>query len=175
MKSAARPSRTEAELSDAAGHVGYEVDMICFIVEHYPSIIGSPAVDNVENMALESFLVHYRNVRDFLCPVTSTRQPDPGDRIGYQRALDSVLAFDFNQGWQEEAKDWKEVVPNERERINKQLSHISYSRSQLNPKWPLPEMKNALVNVFREFLKSLPDERQQYFFQPTRWLPRALW
>jgi len=121
-------------------------------------------------MALESFLVHYRNLRDFLFPTKPVKQPDPQDK----RALDSVLALDFNQAWQKEAKDWKEVVHNERERINKQLSHVSYARSQLDPEWPLPKMKSALMQVFKEFLEGLPGERRQYFSQLTRWLPRAL-
>lgn len=117
-------------------------------------------------MALESFLVHYRNVRDFLFPLESTKNPDPTKQVAYERALDSVIAADFNPtGWTCESKDWKGVVPNERNRINQQLAHISYSRSQHDPNWPMAEMKSALMEQFERFLKSLPDERKAYFSQ----------
>jgi len=171
MKTVLRPTRTKAELEDAAGHVVHEMRMLFLITDNYQAL-ASPSEDWIDDMALESFLVHYRNIRDFLFPTSSIKHLSPR----YKKiALDTVLALDFNpQGWHYEAKDWREVVGNERERLNKRLSHLSYSRSRYDPQWPLEEMREALASEFNRFLESLPSDKRSLFAGLAPWFPRTL-
>jgi hypothetical protein len=81
-----RQKRTPEELEKAARHVSYEIEMLGFSAEHLGGCHSSPMctpTGNEKNMALESFLLHFRNVRAFLCP-------------SLQRLTDDdVLASDF--------------------------------------------------------------------------------
>ncbi len=82
----ARQNRTDAELCSAAGHVNYEIAMLIHTAEHlggwHSSPISTP-VDNETNEALESFLLHFRNLRAFLCPSLQMTKAD------------DILASDF--------------------------------------------------------------------------------
>ena len=59
------------DLRKAAEHVSYEIEMLMFAGSElggwHSSPMSKPA-GNYENMALESFLLHFRNLRAFLCP-----------------------------------------------------------------------------------------------------------
>lgn len=154
----ARPILSDEQLRNITEDVTYEVQML-FAVSKLLSKCQEPFLKNI---AIESFLIHYRNVRDFLFPTKSIKEPHHKNR-GYQEALDTVIAYDFNQDWNCEATNWSEIVSNERERINKQLSHLSYSRPKYDKSWPWQAMRNALMKEFERFLKTLPKEKQQLF------------
>jgi hypothetical protein len=67
-----RRIRTDNELEAAAIHVKYEIRMLLYSSWHLGTGHGSPATmpaGDDKNMALESFLLHYRNLRAFLCPL----------------------------------------------------------------------------------------------------------
>jgi hypothetical protein len=85
----ARTSKTPAELEEAARHVGYEMRMLLFSSQHLEGWYASPiTVDEDDaNMVLESFLLHFRNLRTFLCPSTQ-KLTSPDD----------VIASDFTTG-----------------------------------------------------------------------------
>src|SRR5713101_96523 len=66
-----RNVRSSDELEQAAKHVTYEIEMLSFsagyLAGEHSSPISEP-IGNQKNMALESFLTHFRNLRSFLCP-----------------------------------------------------------------------------------------------------------
>ncbi len=167
-----RPPRTDEDLRNAAGNIYYEVEMLCNVLALWLFLpLLNPAF---RNMAIESFLVHFRNVRDFLYPTHGQRQPDSKSPDRYAVALDSVLAFDFNpSGWNFEITDWIEVAPDERNRINRMLSHVSYSRSSYAKEWPLQRMGEELTSRFIQFLKTLTPGRKDLFAQFRFLLPQA--
>jgi hypothetical protein len=60
-----------AELQQHADHIRYELEMLVFTAIELGGGHSSPKSppDGIrKNVALESFLIHFRNLRDFLCP-----------------------------------------------------------------------------------------------------------
>ena len=166
-----RPARSDKELALTASDVAYEVGEIFNIRQRLDFLpLLHPTFNN---MAIESFLVHYRNVRDFLFPSQQTVEPE---KCNYSKAIDDVIAFDFcPDGWTYISTNWTDVVPDERDRINKQLSHISYSRPGYSKDWPIPAMTEAVHMRFAEFLKALPLKRRAFFAELRPIFPRVQW
>ena len=84
-----RSIQTDAVLEEAGRHVHYEIAMLIHSVDYYAWVCSLPpsaATDKCKNMAIESFLLHYRNLRGFLCPSIQTSWPD------------DVIASDFLKG-----------------------------------------------------------------------------
>ena len=104
------------------------------------------------NMAIECFLVHFRNLRDFLYP---------DDKV--QAESDNVVAFDYDSNWAKTDKDWKDCSSDERRRINKLLAHISYSRRELAHRWPINDMRQRIMQRLAAFIRCLPASRQEWF------------
>ncbi len=102
-------------------------------------------------MAIESFLIHFRNLRDFLCPDVKTKN-DP----------DNVIASDYDPRWLKTRDDWTPCSNGEQSRINKMLAHISYSRD-LGHRWRIKTMRQHMMRCLAEFIRSLPTERQEWF------------
>ncbi len=107
-------------------------------------------------MAIESFLVHFRNLREFLYPSDLT-----------WRCSDNVVACDYDSCWNKTDEDWKPCSINERERINKLLAHISYSRNEADPKfdpdWPIRTMRDRMTRGLTTFIATLQLEQQKWF------------
>jgi hypothetical protein len=109
------------------------------------------------NIALETFLLHYRNLRHFL---------NPRDPV----YADDILAEDFFAAT---------VVPPEFEhqpgkrmddlttKLNKQLAHLSYTRldyeGKPEKKWNASELLRAAVEGLLRFISSLPSEHKCWF------------
>jgi len=106
----------------------------------------------LNTMAIECFLVHFRNLRDFLYP-----DADTADN------RDNVIARDYHSGWLKTDRDWKPCSRNERNRVNKLLAHISYSRGDLDHGWPIKAMWQQMMQGLAEFIRSLPAEGQEWF------------
>ena len=83
------------------------------------------------NAFLEGFLIHFRNLLDFL----DSRGGD-----------DDIKAIDF-------VPDFKSTNSPEkyRERINKRLAHLSRSRADHKKGWDVPTMLNEMRDSFDEF------------------------
>jgi len=111
------------------------------------------------NMAIESFLLHFRNLRDFLYPSKHAWTKE--------FYFDDVIANDFSCDWLGVEDDWKECSVAERDRINKKLSHLSYSRPELHKKapegWPISEMSRSIQRSFAQFIANLPAARKEWF------------
>src|SRR5688572_14405435 len=61
---------TSEELKQDAAHVGYELEMLVYAAGLLEGGYASPEVilpNPLKRIALESFLLHFRNLRDFMC------------------------------------------------------------------------------------------------------------
>jgi hypothetical protein len=120
-----------------------------------PDGFSSPVDDETPNMALESFLLHFRNLRAFLCP-----------SLQFPRR-DDVIASDFLGARQAEDVARPGVLGRRKKKIDRLLAHISYSREGYVKRgakaWPAPSMLAEMQSALREFLERLPTERRGWF------------
>lgn len=108
----------------------------------------------LENIALESFLLHIRQVRDFFYGVRKNKWPD------------DTFASDYASNWESVQPDLPRVIKEHEERLDRQLAHLSYARLRYKGKekeWPVDEMATAMAEVVRVFLRSLPQDRAAWF------------
>ncbi len=147
-----RSARTDEELKETAeGPIVYEVDML----RKCTSVLSWPPNQMTQSVALESFLIHVRNLRDFL--------------YGAGTNPDDVVAGDFFPGlgqWEAIRPPMPKVIEDNRERLNKTLAHISYSRLKYKGSakaWPSQQIASELIAVVRVFLRHLPQNRSPWF------------
>lgn len=146
-------TRSERDLRDAAGAVCYEIQMMCIAAAGCSSI--ALFSDAVQFAFLESFLIHYRNMRDFLYPA------DAGP--------DDIIAAHFVApgSWTYKRKDWQEISDLETERLNKALAHLSYERLSYmranKMKWKTGAMLKAMRQQFQDFSARVPCGRKSWF------------
>jgi hypothetical protein len=154
----ARTSRNEGTLRAAVDDVVYEVETLLFAANHLETGYSSPAVvpeGKEKDVHLESFLLHYRNLRAFLCP--SLQRVDDDD----------VLASDFLG--ENEPRDSADasIFIKEKARLDKLLAHITYSRKRYaeegNKWWPVQQMRDQMIAAFVGFHDRLPAERRAWF------------
>lgn len=150
-----RVVRSAEELEAAASHVKYEVAML-LVASHYLSTgMCSPADDSTKNLALEAFLLHFRNLRAFLCP---SLQPISADDVIASDFLDSKYAEDIVDPGELKA---------DQTRINKLLAHLSYARvtyEQAGEKaWHTERMVASVQGGLRVFFNRLPAGRHPWF------------
>ena len=153
-------SSTPEKLRKAAEHVSYEIRMLIFSAQHVSGWHASPMAPpggDEKYMALESFLLHFRNLRAFLCPSLQTVV-----------SANDVLASDFlgKPGSTDEG-DAKKFMANQ-QRLDRMLAHISYSRTDYieggNSDWDTSEMLIVVTGELQEFMRRLSDEQRS-------WLP----
>ncbi len=147
-----RSARTDEELKETAeGHIVYEVDML----GKCASVLSRRPDQLTQNMALESFLVHVRNLRDFL--------------YGESTKPDDVVAGDFFPGpgqWEVIRPPMPKVLEVNHERLNRALAHVSYSRLKYKgpaKAWPSQQIASKQIAVVRAFLRHLPQDRSAWF------------
>jgi hypothetical protein len=174
-----RRNRTDNELEAAAKHVRYEIRMLVHSSRILGAVHGSPAVMDLQgddrNMALESFLIHYRNLRAFLCP---SLQPTGDDDILASDFLDAVIARNVVETTKLET---------DKKRLNKTLAHLTYSRNQyIEPadyQWETGAMSIDMLDELENFVGLLQPDRAQWFPRAAelaswksevRWGPREL-
>jgi hypothetical protein len=92
-----------------------------------------------ESMALESFLVHARNLRDFFA--RNGRDND-------------VLARDFLGRLASVRLPFLRRTAT-RHRLDRRIAHISYSRSKLKRDWPVTTILNELDAAMAKFEREL--------------------
>lgn len=156
MPAALREIRDPDELKEAAGHVVYEV-VTLLDASHFVGVsMTSPASEPTSNIALESYLIHYRNLRDFLCPDLKVLHPSDVIASDY---LDLENPAEFGS---------RTILEVDKLRINKLLAHITYERAQFekdgNKSWPVAEMTERIADGFDAVLNSdLTNERRAWF------------
>jgi hypothetical protein len=92
-------------------------------------------------MALEAFLIHARNIRDFFA---TPKRPKPDD----------VLAADF-LGRPIRVRLTRLRSPAMRRRLNKQVAHLSYARSRLSKSWPVGQLMSEINAAMQQFERRL--------------------
>jgi len=157
-----RPRRADAELEASAKDVTYEIQMMIEAGELLAfGMWGSPATtlaDTEENMALECFLLHYRNLRAFLCP-----------SLQGEAREDDVIAADFLHKTTADDVGDASKIGADKARLDKMLAHISYSRrrefiGKCNTGWHVGEMATAMLSQIDVFLATIPEHMRV-------WLP----
>ncbi len=153
-----RPTRTEEELDKISAAVSYEIVMLRGAAAAFSGIAVSQHVLN--NLALEGFLLHLRSLRDFF--------------YGKSTNPDDVLAADFFQElnkWQTVRPPLAVVIDEKRDRLNKQLAHLSYARLSYQKSWgDINQMALEVVKTTEVFLQFLPQEKATWF---RRWYDGA--
>ena len=155
----ARPVRPDDALREAAPHVGYEIGMLmysgAYIGWGHSSPPSTPS-GNDRNMALESFLLHFRNLRAFLCP---SLQNISNDDILASDYLDKVDPQDVGIP--------RRFHATEKARLDKMLAHISYARRTYiaagDHFWPGALMTKTIIEELTKFVELLPPGRQGWF------------
>lgn len=167
----------EKRQSEIAKEISYEWKMLCWTHETLHEEIGEEVAgdedtpflavksffgtsmtseENIEGSALlESFLLHVRNLRDFLFRDSSNHKDD-------------VLAVDYfilQEDWRKIRPPMGKYLNGLRERINKALAHISYTRLdyRMDKLWNVEQIKNDLTLPWNAFLNAIPPEKRQWF------------
>ena len=109
---------------------------------------------------LESLLLHFRGLREFFKSKSSD--------------ADTVLAADFAP---RVPPAWKNIVEREGPRLNKLLSHVSYSRRDLLRNWDHPKIARIVRERFVAFLGAIPDPERTFFAtaEMKQLLPEVAW
>ncbi len=148
-----RNIRSDAQLRDLVQNsVLYEANMMALAAR---ATATYPKGSFEYNMAVECFLVHFRNMREFLFP--------PTEAWNSRKRNDDVIAHDYQDSWKHTISDWTECSADEKNRIDKLLAHISYSRRNLDHSWPIAKMTRAIFACLRQFISGLPGDRQEWF------------
>jgi hypothetical protein len=135
---ASRPKRGKKALKAAAKDLGYEWLMVRSSVQ--ASLAAAARRDGVaKNIALERFLLHARNIRDFF-------------RANGRR--DDVLARDFL------GTPIRVRMPVLRSRtigtrLNRRVAHLSHSRARLGRRWPVSKLLAEIENAMTRFEQRL--------------------
>jgi len=157
-----RPAPNALVLQKLVGRTGsfyYEVVMMEESLKQWRSLQKETRTREEElahNRSIECFLLHFRNLRDFFYPSQSVwTNPE---------WFDNAVAWDFDSRWKLSSQDWIECGALERERINKLLTHVSYSRSELSHDWSkMPEMQSAVLAALNKLIEMLPEDRKKWF------------
>ena len=107
-----------------------------------------------KNIYLESFLVHTRNLRDFLF------SPPRGDDVSATHFFEPPDAE-----WDESVKDWCPYLDANKSRLNKSLAHLSYERIGYEPYkgWDCGVIHTEMTAAWNEFWSRLTAEKQEWF------------
>jgi hypothetical protein len=127
------------------------VNNLAAVIRRRPrSVIGDD-----ENMALESFLLHFRNLRAFLCPSLQPIKPDDilaSDLLNETNACDHGDAKALGRG---------------QKRIDQMLAHLSYNREKfieaMDYEWKVAEMRELILGQLEAFFKLLSPAERSWF------------
>jgi hypothetical protein len=142
----------------AAKHVKYEIEMLIFAGDQLGGRHSSPITmppGNEENMALDCFLLHFRNLRAFLCP------KDGGTHE------DDICASEFLDKSEATYVADRKTLERDKPRLDKMLAHLSYARETFietrNAEWPVARMSIDMLEQLEVFLGLLSPEERSWF------------
>jgi hypothetical protein len=112
------------------------------------------------NCALESFLLHYRNLREFL---NDEVKQSKKNKATSKPESDDIKAKDYTID-----PNWKTAAPwasnkDEGKRLHKRLAHVTTARLTLDDKWYPESMEGNTLRTFEDFVSALSDERKAWF------------
>jgi len=146
--------RTEQDLRDAAKDVGHEIHMLNATARWLSSHdVEMSTGEDIAKACLESFVLHVRNLIDFLYP--------PGNAQS-----DDILAGHFygdTDEWERYCPPKIELLEKAKKRVDKLAAHLTYSRSKLDKFWEFTDLQKELQRVIACFLSHLPPERMAWF------------
>ena len=137
------------ELKGAPSKFYYEYDMFIMATEANSKLRHDhPDIQSmINNVTLESLLVHARNLLDFFCGNTTD--------------ADDIRAFHFIPGsppWRSSKLSYLSSLKKD---INKYLSHLTYSRViKKKPNWNWGRIRKEVEAAHEEFIKKLPDSEK---------------
>lgn len=142
-------------LEEMAPHIAYEAERLKFVAMHSEFMVQS----NHGGALRESFLIHFRNLIDFL--------------YAPRKFKTDAVAADYLDGvlWVPNAPSWWEE---DKERCNKLLHHPAYERVKYEKSGELIWKRNFrdqaahLLTDWKAFLASLPDDRRAWFKTPPQ-------
>jgi hypothetical protein len=152
---------TESELQQGARFIRYEYRMLAEASRRWTDL----GLDNYSlrnkwerRLVLDLFLLHARNLLDFLAP-----RPTVGP--------EDVIAPHFapTWAWSQHTGLAGRTIIDWRDRIDKLLSHVTYRRTAMidemvsEERWQIEELHAGLAMVFSEFLKTVPEPRTNGF------------
>jgi len=103
------------------------------------------------NLLLEDFLLHARVLRDFF--------------VGRPRQDDASAAHFFENAavWESIAVNFCAYLRQHKQRLDKYLAHLTYSRLNEDKNWDVNIIYNELVQARQQFYSLLPQVRQEWF------------
>jgi hypothetical protein len=135
-----RRSRTDAELQSASMVVAYEVEML----KRAGQDLDASGSDHAKrNVALESFLIHARNLLHFLY-----------ESEQHAHSNDVVVVDYTGAGLTTSPPDYRSIC----DRISKHLAHITYRRQQKET-WDCQALADIIRDGLEEFRNATPDSR----------------
>jgi hypothetical protein len=146
--------KPEEKLRAAAELIVQERRMLHHSYSKLAEISSADIADPVErNVYLESFLLHFRNILNFLEPPDSVREDDV-------KAADFLSTYVATNAPSQYRKD-----------INKRLSHVTYSRLLVEPEnrsWPSSEMLGEIEETWNDFMRraDIAEELPSDWFGP---------
>jgi len=161
--------KSENEMKQAAAFVYYEYGQFRWAISHLPSEwrCGTGGFSRDEDAVVEVALLHARVLRD----VFTQKRPLP------RYSKTDIIAADFF----DDPKEWDPPVlgylTDERERLNRSLAHLSYSRTGYElpgcKEWDFKATSSELTGAWKALLGKLPEERQAWFKddEDQLWLP----
>jgi hypothetical protein len=139
--------RSDQEHREAAKHVDYEIHMANGMALWLSSHIGTPSMGgDVWKACLESFVLHVRNLIDFLYP--------PG-----KPQDDDILSDDYVSDvtkWNGSRPGMTPLLKETKPRVNKLAAHLTYNRLVSPKNWKVGAIWADLEKVLICFLNHLP-------------------
>jgi len=149
-----RSRKSNAVLCRASEHLGYEYHMFTQLAIYLAQ--GSLADPVLHNAALESFIIHTRNILDFLYPTSKV--------VGNDK-YDDIIAddyFDDPSQWYQIRLEKSASLTQAHQRAHKEVAHLTYSRIGLTEaakKWHFLAIAQEVSAMFDRFLESAPADR----------------
>ncbi len=129
-------------------HLWYEFSMFLILIQRLGKGFSPGSIEN--NVFLESFALHVRNLIDFL--------------YNDKSQSNDVYAGDYFQS----KEDWikmrpkiTELLDKSKRRANKEVSHLTYSRIDITPdekRWHFIEISRDIYKAFDIFVKHVDKE-----------------
>lgn len=141
---------TDEQQKAMAVHVKYEIDEFRNSIQELARLKQVGRRDSEWNRALESALLHFRNLRDFFYGDGNHHKSD-------------VFAAHYIPSWNAKSGEDDPVFKVTHRRINQKLAHLTIERIDALAGWPLDEMNGALDKLIFKFKESLPPAKAVWF------------
>jgi hypothetical protein len=140
---------TNDEIQKAPPRVFYELKMFRGAAEKVMEL-GKPNDPVLYNAALESALLHARNLLDFFTG-------EPTDK-------DDIHAAHFINTPKDKENRWTSakmpLLMAQRTDLNYSISHLTYRRTKRKPEWDIPAIRHEVLAAFDDFKNKLPKDKK---------------